>query len=388
MSGSAAVSSKNGRSEKKEKGVEGPATTNRAGSPRLKRLQKSLKKRKLDAFIVTHIPDIRYLSGFTGSAGTLLVTRKKAWLLTDGRYATQVAGEVYDGVEPIIERGHLEYIRKEKLVKKGMDVGFQAAWTTVSFHEAMKGAFRKSVKLVAAGDLVRDLSAIKTEGDIASIRKAANIAAKVYREILEIAEPGMRELDLAAEISYRGRLHGSEGDAFDIIVASGERSALPHGRASAKKIAKGDMVTLDFGCIVDGFNSDMTRTFAVGEPGPEAREVYRIVHDAERAGVAAARAGMAARDLDKVCRDIIDEAGYGPNFSHSTGHGLGLEVHEYPPVATRSPEGLKLEVGMVVTIEPGIYLPGKFGVRIEDDVVIEEGGCRELTSPTRQLIIV
>ena len=357
-------------------------------SPRLKRLQKQLKKRDLDAFIVTHIPDIRYLSGFTGSAGTLFVTRKKAWILTDGRYETQVVEEVHDGIEPIIARGHLERIREEKLLKKGMTVGFQAAWTTVSFHEAMKGAFGKKVKLRAAGDIVRDLSAIKTEEDITSIRKAANIAAKVYREILEIAEPGMRERDLAAEISYRGRLHGSEGDAFDIIVASGARSALPHGRASAKKIAKGDMVTLDFGCIVNGFNSDMTRTFAVGEPGAEAREVYRIVHDSERAGVAAARAGMTARDLDRVCRDVIEEAGYGPNFSHSTGHGLGLEVHEYPPVAARSPEGLELKPGMVVTIEPGIYLPGKFGVRIEDDVVIEEGGCRELTSPTRQLIVV
>jgi Xaa-Pro aminopeptidase len=252
----------------------------------------------------------------------------------------------------------------------------------------MRKAFRTKVKLVAAGDLVRDLSAIKTEKDIASIRKAANIAAKVYREILDVVVPGMRELDVAAEISYRGRLHGSEGDAFDIIVASGKRSALPHGRATSKKIANGEMVTLDFGCIVDGFNSDMTRTFAVGEPGDEARAVYRTVYDAERAGVATARAGISARQLDQVCRDVIDEAGYGPNFNHSTGHGLGLEVHEYPAVAARSPEDLKLKAGMVVTIEPGIYLPGKFGVRIEDDVVIEEGGCRELTSPTRQLIIV
>lgn len=357
-------------------------------SPRLKRLRKQMKRRKLDAFIVTHMPDIRYLSHFSGSAGTLLVTRKRAWLLTDGRYAAQVSAEVADGIEPIIERAHLERIRKEKLIEKGMTVGFQAAWTTVAHFEAMKAKMKKKVRFVAAGDIVRDIVAVKTDREIASIRRAANIAAKVYREILELVKPGMRELDVAAEISYRGRLHGSEGDAFDIIVASGKRSALPHGRATKKKIAAGDMVTLDFGCIVDGFNSDMTRTFAVGEPGAEARKVYRTVLEAERAGVAAARAGITARELDRVCRDVIEAAGYGPHFSHSTGHGLGLDVHEYPPVATRSPEGLKLEAGMVVTIEPGIYLPGRFGVRIEDDVVIEADGCRELTSPTRQLVVV
>lgn len=360
----------------------------RETSPRIERLQKRLKSEKLDAMIVSHMPDIRYLTRFSGSAGTLVVTRKEAYILTDGRYDMQVVAEIYGGIEPIITRRHMQSIRDEKIISKGMSVGFQASHTSVAGWELMKSVFKKKTRFVPAGRLVRALSAVKTEEEVESIRLAANIAARVYREILEFVKPGMREIDVAAEISYRGRLLGSEGDAFDIIVASGQRGSLPHGRATNKKLATGEMVTLDFGCIVDGFNSDMTRTFAIGEPGAEARKVYRTVLNAERAGVAAARAGIGAAELDKVCRDVIDEAGYGPLFSHSTGHGLGIEVHEFPPIAALAPEEVKLEAGMVVTIEPGIYMPGEFGVRIEDDVLIEEGGCRELTSPTRKLIVL
>ena len=384
---SASKGKKKGKKKKNRK-VEFGGMPDRENSPRIARLQKVLKKEKLDAMIVSHMPDIRYLTRFTGSAGTLVVTRKRAYILTDGRYDMQVAAEIYGGIEPIIERQHLQRVRDEKIITKGMTVGFQATHTSVAGWELMKTIFRKKTKFVPAGRHVRALSAVKTDDEVDAIRKAANIAARVYREILDMVKPGMREVDVAAEISYRGRLLGSEGDAFDIIVASGERSALPHGRATNKRLAKGDMVTLDFGCIVDGFNSDMTRTFAIGEPGPEARKVYRTVLGAERAGVAAARAGMGAAELDKVCRDVIDEAGYGPYFSHSTGHGLGIDVHEFPPIAARAPEDLKLEAGMVVTIEPGIYLPGEFGVRIEDDVLIQEDGCRELTSPTRKLIVL
>ena len=334
------------------------------------------------------MPDIRYLCGFSGSSGTLFVSRKKACFLTDGRYDAQAADELPSNVELIIDRAHYRRLKDEKIVAKGMTVGFQDQYVTVAAHEAMKRLFKKKVKLEPVGSLVRTLTAIKTEEEVADVRKAANIAARVYREILKIVKPGMRENEVAMEISYLGRKFGSEGDAFDIIVASGYRSALPHGRASTKKIAKGELVTLDFGCIWNGFNSDMTRTFAVGDPGQEARDVYNTVYNAERAGVQAAQAGMDARDLDAVCRTIIDEAGYGDAFTHSTGHGLGLEVHEFPGVAKGSPKGLALQAGMIVTIEPGIYLPEKFGVRIEDDVLIEKGGCRELTSASRKLIVL
>ena len=371
----------------KKKGFTSPVGEH-GPSPRIARLQKQLKKEKLDAMLVGYSPDVRYLSRFSGSAGSLLVTRKGAFLLTDGRYDGQAQAEVYDGVVTIIDRAHHKRLKEEKIVSKGMKVGFQAGRTTVAGWNGMKRAFGKKVELVPADGLIRSLVAIKTESEVDSIRKAANIAARVYREILEFVKPGMREMDVAAEISYRGRLHGSEGDAFDIIVASGERSALPHGRASARKLQKGDMITLDYGCIVDGLNSDMTRTFALGEPGAEARKVYRTVLESERSGVAAARAGLGVAELDRVCRQVIEEAGYGNRFTHGTGHGLGIDVHEFPGVSSRAPEELKLEAGMVVTIEPGIYIPGEFGVRIEDDVLIQEEGCRELTSPTRKLIVL
>lgn len=355
---------------------------------RIKKLQSELKKQDLDGVIVTHLPDIRYLCGFSGSAGTLFVSPKNVWFLTDGRYETQVASELPKGIEVFIGRSHIPRLKDEKVVRKGMKIGFQSQYTTVSAFEHMKSIFKKKVKLKPVGPMIRNLTAIKTEEEVGYVKKAANIAARVYREILENVKPGMKEIEVAMELSYLGRKYGSEGDAFDIIVASGPRSALPHGRASDKKLKKGELVTLDFGCIWNGFNSDMTRTFAVGEPGDEARSIYEIVYNAEREGVNSAKAGMKAMELDAVCRKIIDDAGYGDAFSHSTGHGLGIEVHEYPPVAQRSPDDVVLQTGMIVTIEPGIYLPDKFGVRIEDDVLIEKGGCRELTSASRKLIVV
>lgn len=357
-------------------------------STRLKQLRSELKKRKLDGIIVTHIPDVRYLCGFSGSAGALFVSRKQAYFFTDGRYTTQAAEEVSDEFEVVIDRAFLKRLKDEKIVKKGMAIGFQDQYVTVATREAMGNILKKKIRLEPVGSLLRGLTAVKTEEEVAHVRKAANIAARVYREILGMVEPGWKEIEVAMEISYLGKKYGSEGDAFDIIVASGYRSALPHGRASNKKIQKGELVTLDFGCIWNGFNSDMTRTFAVGDPGDEAKQVYNTVYESERTGVKEARAGMKASELDLVCRKIIDDAGYGDAFTHSTGHGLGIEVHEFPGVAKNSPDEVTLREGMIVTIEPGIYLPGKFGVRIEDDVLIEAEGCRELTSASRKLTIV
>ncbi|MCE2502902.1 MAG: aminopeptidase P family protein [Chlorobi bacterium] len=357
-------------------------------SARLKKLRSALRKNGLDGIIISHMPDIHYLSGFSGSAGTLYVTKKQAVLLTDRRYETAAADEVNNGVDVLIDRAHLKRLKDEKLVKKGMTVGFQNQYVSVAAYEGMKKIFKNRVKFKGEEGIVRGLAAIKTEQEVGYIRKAANIAARVYRDILEIVKPGMRENEVAAEISWLGRHYGSEGDAFDIIVASGPRSALPHGRASTKKVKKGELVTLDFGCIYNGFNSDMTRTFALGEPGEEARKIYTIVYNSEREGVRQARAGMSAKELDTVCRQVIDEAGYGDQFSHSTGHGLGIKVHEFPSLSQHMPDEVKLKEGMVVTIEPGIYLEGRFGVRIEDDVVIQKDGCRELTSVSRKLIVV
>jgi Xaa-Pro aminopeptidase len=355
-------------------------------STRLTQLRSQLAARSLDAVIVTHLPHVRYLSGFSGSAGVLLITGKSAVLVTDFRYQDQIAQELFPEIIGVIDGSPYDRFMADGLIGPGMAVGFQEGYTSVAAFENLKKRLKK-VKLEKTGSMLGDLAMIKTPEEIASIKKAADIAAKVYKQILTIVKPGMRENEVAMEISYLGRKFGSEGDAFGIIVASGPRGSLPHGRASAKKIKKGEMVTLDFGCIFNGFNSDMTRTFAVGKPTDEARAIYDIVLRAQKMGVAAARAGITGKDLDDVCRAEITTAGYGAEFGHGTGHGLGIEVHEGPGVSFRG-EKQVLAPGMVVTIEPGIYIPNRCGVRIEDDVAITETGCKVLTSSPKDLIIV
>ncbi|MEO5931600.1 MAG: Xaa-Pro peptidase family protein [Candidatus Kapaibacterium sp.] len=356
-------------------------------SNRLTQLSDQLKEASLDAILITYLPHIRYLTGFSGSAGVLLVTSAgRAVFITDFRYQEQIATELSPGVEGVIDRAPYQRLVADGLVAPGMSVGFQETHVTVAALDGLKKAFKR-VKLEKTGAMVDDLTMIKTDAEIASIKKAADMAAKVYKEILAIVKPGMRENEVAMEISYLGKKFGSEGDAFGIIVASGARGALPHGRASTKKIKKGEMVTLDFGCIHNGFNSDMTRTFAVGKPNDEARSIYDIVLRSQIKGVAAARAGMTGKELDDVCRDEIAAAGYGAEFGHGTGHGLGIDVHEGPGISFRG-EAQVLKPGMVVTIEPGIYIPNRCGVRIEDDVVITETGCRVLTRAPKDLIII
>ncbi len=353
---------------------------------RIERLRAGLKQLSLDGIIVSHLPHIQYLTGFAGSAGVLFVGRKRSVMLSDFRYREQMAEQLLPGIEAAVVTSATAHMVDEKLVEPGMSIGFQETYVTVAALDDMKKKLKR-VKLEKTGALVSELVMTKTPEEIAAIRKAAAIAGKVYKEILEIAKPGMRESELAAEISYRGRLHGAEGDAFDIIVASGPRGALPHGRASAKKLKKGELVTLDFGFSYGGLNSDMTRTFAIGTPSEEARKIYEIVLRAQVKGVRAARAGMSGKDLDDVCRDEITAAGYGAEFGHSTGHGLGIEVHEGPGVSWRG-AGQILRENMVVTIEPGIYLPGRCGVRIEDDVAITADGCTVLTKAPKELIIL
>lgn len=353
---------------------------------RIERLRSELKTRSLEGIIVSHLPHIQYLSGFSGSAGLLFVGLDRAIFITDFRYQEQMAEQLFPGIEGIVARSGAELLSSEKIIAPGMAIGFQEGFVTLAGFDDLKRRFRK-VKLERTGALLQELTMVKTDEEIGYIRKAAAMAGKVYKEILALAKPGMRESEIAAEISYRGKHHGSEGDAFDIIVASGPRGALPHGRASDRKMKKGELVTLDFGFVYKGFNSDMTRTFALGTPSDEARAIHDIVLRAQVKGVRAARAGMSGKELDDVCRDEITTAGYGPEFGHSTGHGLGIEVHEGPGISFRGAEQI-LRENMVVTIEPGIYLPGRCGVRIEDDVVITATGCTVLTKAPKELIIV
>jgi len=355
-------------------------------SHRIVQLRSQMAERSLDAMLVTHLPHIRYMAGFSGSAGMLVVTSDKALFITDFRYQEQIRKELRSNVTGVVDRAPYDYLKREGIIAPTMRVGFQEGYLTVSSFENLKKKFR-GTKFEPTGSLVSELVTVKTAEEIRHVKKAADIAAKVYAEVLKIVRPGMRETEVAMEISYLGKKFGSEGDAFDIIVASGPRGALPHGRASSRKIKNHELVTLDFGCIHNGFNSDMTRTFAVGTPSAEAQKIYDIVLRSEQMGVRAARPGMTGKELDDVCRDEIVAAGYGEAFGHSTGHGLGIEVHEGPAVSFRG-ENQVLREGMIVTIEPGIYLPGRCGVRIEDDVAITASGRKVLTSSPRELIVL
>jgi Xaa-Pro aminopeptidase len=352
---------------------------------RLQDVRRHLDTLRLDALLVSHIPHVRYLTGFTGSNGLCIIARKNQHFLTDHRYRDQSKAEI-KGFEIHVSRiGLIEEAGKRRLLKAQSRVGFESQNLSVFAFNKMKKLLPVSA-LVPTLSVIESIAAIKDEFEIESIKSAVRITEKVFQKLLHVLKPGLTELEVAAEIGYLHRRYGAEADAFDAIVASGIRGALPHARASGKKIKKGELVTLDFGCRLDGYNSDLTRTVAVGRPTLRARNVYQIVLDAQRRAIDAAQAGMRANALDRVARGYISRKGYGKYFSHSLGHGLGIEVHEELRLSALSNDILR--AGNVVTIEPGVYIPGFGGVRIEDDVVIRENGCDVLTLAPKELTIL
>jgi len=352
---------------------------------RLQKLRSQFDALRIDAFLVTFLPHLRYLSGFSGSNGLGVVTKKSAHFLTDGRYAFQVKQEVI-GWKTIITPGSLfEEAHREGLIRPGMRIGFDGNTLIFDQFRQLKKMFPK-VKFLPKSDTVEKIAIVKDENEIRCIKQAVEITDRVFSEILPLIKPGVSELDIAAEISYRQRKHGAEADAFESIVASGERGALPHGRATAKKIKQRELVTLDFGCVYEGYHSDLTRTVAVGKPHHEAKLMYSIVLDAQKKAIDAASHGVKGKDLDAVARDHIRKFGYDKFFRHSLGHGLGLQIHEPPRISVLSTA--TLETGNVVTIEPGIYVPGFGGVRIEDDIVIRNGHCEVLNRSPKELLIL
>ena len=352
---------------------------------RLQKLRAQFEGLTIDAFLVTFLPHLRYLSGFSGSNGIGIITKSMQYFLTDGRYADQIKDEVSGWKIFITQKGLFEEAEKMKLFAAGSRIGFDGNTVLYGQFQQLKKLFSK-VKFLPKVDCIEKISVVKEAGEIANIKHAVMITDKVFSELLPLIKPGISELDLAAEISYRHRKHGADADAFESIVASGERSALPHGKATSKKLHKGDLVTLDFGCVYNGYHSDMTRTIVLGKPSAHAKTVYSIVLDAQRKAVDAAVAGMKAKDLDAVARQHIKKHGYDKFYRHSLGHGLGLQIHEPPRISVLSKA--ILETGNVVTIEPGIYIPNFGGVRIEDDVVITNGSCEVLNRSSKDLLIL
>ena len=340
----------------------------------------------LDALIVLDLADIRYLSGFSGSAGLLvLLADGTDAFLTDFRYQSQVAEELDPALEVRIESEGLLKMSRELLVGRGVSrVGFERE--QLSYRAWYEWSDRGSPDLVPVEEWIEELRAIKSAPEIQAIRKACRIADETFDGILEQVRAGVTERELAARLELELAARGADGASFETIVAFGERSALPHARPGARVLRRGDVVLFDFGAVADGYVSDITRTVALGEPAAEMREVYALVLEAAAAAAGGIRAGMTGPEADALARDVIESAGHGPRFGHSLGHGIGLEVHEAPRLGRKSQD--LLEAGMTVTIEPGVYLDGVGGVRIEDDAVITETGVELLTSAPKDELIV
>lgn len=337
-----------------------------------------------DALLVTHLPHVRYLTGFTGSNGWLLLRPRSALLLTDPRYREQAAAEVR-GVRVLVVGGRTlaAALGELRLHEKYRALAFEADHLPATIVSNLKSILRP-LRLQPVSGLVEYHRAVKTADEITSIRKAVRISERAFLEVLDLIRPGVREIEIAAELTYRQRMLGADGDAFPPIVLFGSRTSLVHGQPSGARLSRRAPVLIDFGCRVDGYGSDITRTLHVGRASKVFRAAYETVRGAQEAGCDAVRAGIAASRLDGLVRDRIREAGLGEYFEHGLGHGIGLEMHEAPHLSWRN--GDTLEAGQVVTIEPGVYLPGRFGIRIEDDLLVTEQGATGLTSLPRTLL--
>lgn len=342
----------------------------------------------LDAMLLTGEANRFYASGFhsAGTDGVALVTRQKAYYFTDSRYTEAAARHVQGAELREVGRGRgyaalIEEVIAEHQIRR---MGFEDAYMTVQDWKRYQKAL--SCDLVPATDLLWQLRMVKDEEELDAMVGAQRIAEQALTDILEEIRPGVTEKEIAARLQYLMLHYGASDMSFDPIVVSGPNGSLPHGVPSEKAIGRGEFVTMDFGCVYHGYCSDMTRTVAVGYATEEMREVYQTVLSAQLAGIAVARAGLTGREVDGAARDVIEAAGYGAYFGHSFGHGVGVEIHENP---NASPVNEKpLPAGAVISAEPGIYLPGKMGVRIEDVILLTENGCRDITKAPKELIVL
>lgn len=354
---------------------------------RLTRFRARMAEMSFPAALVLDPLNVSYLSGFTGSNGAVLSTQDRAIFVTDGRYTAQARREC-PGFEIAIAPSSGAFLDAVAEQAKGLgaeSIALEAEYVTIagleSLQEKLEGTALKPVS-----ELASPLRRVKDNTEIAAIREACAIADRSFEYLLTLLKPGVSERDIAAELEYFMKKQGSEREAFDTIVVSGANSALPHGRPSDKLLAAGDFITFDFGARVRRYPSDLTRTVVLGAATEKQREIYQAVLDAQLAGIAAIHAGADGKAVDSAARDVIAARGYGDQFSHGLGHGLGLHIHDHIALSQRSE--VKLEAGMVVTVEPGIYLEGWGGVRIEDDVLVTETGCEILTHAPKHLIEV
>ncbi len=349
------------------------------------RLRKALAEKNVDALLVTHLPNVRYLCGFTGSAGMLLVAAaRKSVFITDGRYREQAREEVRDARVGVPKSGILEAAAKASggLLLKSLAI--EGEHMPVATRDKLARLLPRGTRLQGVSGIVEALRMIKDEAEIELLRRAVLLGSSLFKGVLRHVRPGTSELAVSAELEYAARRAGAESMSFETIVAAGCRAALPHGRASSQPIPGNGFVVLDFGVILAGYCSDMTRTVHVGRPSPRARKMYDAVQEAQQAGLDAVGPGVGVSEVDRAARSVLRRAGFGSYFTHSTGHGVGLEIHEAPRLGKAQQEILR--PGMVVTVEPGVYIPGLGGVRIEDMVAVTDTGREVLTPTPKELI--
>lgn len=350
---------------------------------RYEKVKKILEDKELDAILVSNGYNMRYLSGFSGATGYLYLSKNKQVVLTDFRYTIQAEEEAKDYQVIEISRKYSEHIRALLEEEQGRTVGFEGKdllyYDFAKWKEAMP-----NTKWIPLEDELSNLRIIKTPDEIAAIEKAEAIGDKAFSDILNIIRPGMTELEVAAHLEFSMKKYGAENLSFDTIAASGIHSSMPHAIPTNKKIENGDFLTMDFGCVYEGYCSDMTRTIVVGKASAEQKKVYQTVLDAQLAALEFIKAGYTGKEIDAVARKIIDEAGYKGCFGHGLGHSVGLFIHESPRLS--SSEETIIQANVTETVEPGIYIKGFGGVRIEDLVVVTEDGCRNLTHSEKQLI--
>lgn len=352
----------------------------------IEKIRNKLAEKYLDAVIIENEKNQRYAAGFPFTDGSVMVSKAGAWLITDSRYieaanlrAEGVTVLMYDREKPL-KAFISELISSAGVKRLGIEEKSMSYGRYIELKEQL------SCELVPAQYIFSDLRASKSEEEISYMKEAQAVSESALDEVLGIIRPGMTESEIAAELVYRMLRHGSEGNSFDPIVVAGTKTSMPHGVPGDNVVKAGDFLTMDFGCIRNGYCSDMTRTVAVGHASDEMRKVYSIVLEAQLAGIAASRAGVPGCDIDAAARKVITDAGYGEYFGHGYGHSLGLDIHESP---NANPMGtVPMPAGAVVSAEPGIYLPGRFGVRIEDVVVMKEGGCEVITKAPKELIVL
>lgn len=351
---------------------------------RILRVQEQLREQGLDAILITHLPNIFYLTGFTGSSAALLIHQQDAVFFADGRYREQAIRQVTNALFRQSRKGLLFDAAHEILRRGFKKTGVESRHVSYESLCQLRKSMARKGGLVRCVDWVENMRSVKTRAEINKIQNSLNLVMMAFEETLPLVRPGVRERELSAELEYRMKRKGAEKVSFDLIVASGYRSALPHGIASAKKVLRNEFLVFDLGAILRGYSSDFTRTVYVGRPPRKAREIYEIVLESQECAIAGVRAGVSASQIDRLARRAITRRGYGRYFVHSTGHGIGIEVHEAPAISARSTAVLQTD--QAITIEPGIYLPRYGGVRIEDIVVVGDRGCRNLTRTPKELI--